>query len=32
MLLQETFRGAYNGMCKDRFGIHWMLNYANSES
>ena len=24
---QETFWGAYFGMCRDRFGIYWMVNY-----
>ena len=24
---QETFWGAYFGMCRDRFGINWMVNY-----
>jgi PhnB protein len=27
MPLQETFWGAYYGMCRDRFGIAWMFNY-----
>jgi len=26
--LQETFWGAYYGMCTDRFGVNWMFNYA----
>ena len=26
MELQETFWGSYFGMCKDRFGVHWMVN------
>lgn len=26
MPLQDMFWGAYFGMVKDRFGIHWMLN------
>jgi PhnB protein len=28
MPLQKMFWGAYFGMCKDRFGIQWMVNYA----
>ena len=27
MPLQETFWGAYFGMCRDRFDINWMINY-----
>ena len=27
MPLQEMFWGAYYGMCADRFGINWMINY-----
>ncbi len=27
MPLNKTFWGAYFGMCKDKFGIRWMLNY-----
>lgn len=30
MELQDTFWGAYFGMCKDRFGVQWMLNYENN--
>ncbi len=25
--LADTFWGAYFGMCKDKFGIQWMINY-----
>lgn len=25
--MEETFWGALFGMCTDRFGIHWMVNY-----
>ena len=25
MPLQDTFWGSYFGMCKDQFGIHWMV-------
>lgn len=27
MPLADAFWGAYFGMCKDKFGIHWMINY-----
>lgn len=27
MPLQDTFWGARFGMCRDRFGIHWMFNH-----
>ncbi len=27
MPLSETFWGAYFGMCTDKFGVHWMMNY-----
>ena len=27
MPLEKTFWGAYFGMCKDKFGIQWMVNY-----
>ena len=27
MPLQDMFWGAYYGMCTDRFGINWMINY-----
>jgi PhnB protein len=27
MPLADTFWGAYFGMCKDKFGINWMINY-----
>jgi PhnB protein len=26
--LNKTFWGAYFGMCEDRFGIQWMVNYV----
>ena len=26
MPLQETFWGAYFGLCTDKFGVHWMFN------
>ena len=28
MPMNKTFWGAYFGMCQDRFGIQWMINYA----
>ncbi len=27
MPLSETFWGAYFGMCTDKFGVQWMMNY-----
>ncbi|MBX7169814.1 MAG: VOC family protein [Pyrinomonadaceae bacterium] len=27
MPISDTFWGAYFGMCKDQFGINWMVNY-----
>lgn len=27
MPIADTFWGAYFGMCKDKFGINWMINY-----
>ena len=27
MLPQDMFWGAYFGMCTDRFGFNWMVNY-----
>ncbi len=27
MELQDTFWGAYFGMCTDKFGVNWMLNH-----
>ena len=27
MPLQEMFWGSYYGMCTDKFGINWMVNY-----
>jgi PhnB protein len=27
--LQNTFWGAYFGMCTDKFGINWMVNFEN---
>ncbi len=26
MAMQETFWGSYFGMCRDRYGINWMIN------
>lgn len=28
MPLNKTFWGAYFGMCKDKFGVSWMINYV----
>lgn len=28
MPLNRTFWGSYFGMCKDKFGVQWMLNYT----
>ena len=27
MPLEETFWNAYFGMCEDKFGVNWMINY-----
>jgi PhnB protein len=32
MPLQEAFWGAYFGMCRDRFGIQWMVNYDKNQN
>ena len=32
MPLSDTFWGAYFGMCKDKFGISWMINYDYPQS
>jgi PhnB protein len=31
MPLNKTFWGAYFGMCQDKFGIQWMINYTMKE-
>jgi PhnB protein len=31
MPLQDVFWGAYFGSLRDKFGIHWMINYDNKE-
>ncbi len=31
MPLANTFWGAYFGMCKDKFGVHWMVDVDTSE-
>lgn len=31
MPLQDTFWGSYYGNFKDKFGIHWMVNYDHSQ-
>jgi len=28
MPINKTFWGAYFGMCKDKFGVSWMINYV----
>ena len=28
MPLNKTFFGSYFGMCKDKFGVYWMINYS----
>jgi PhnB protein len=28
MPVNKTFWGAYCGMCRDRFGVQWMVNYT----
>jgi len=30
MPLNQTFWGAYCGMCQDKFGIQWMVNYMSN--
>jgi len=30
--LNKTFWGAYFGMCRDKFGVHWMINYTYPQS
>jgi PhnB protein len=32
MPLNKTFWGAYFGMCRDKFGIQWMINFDNQQS
>jgi PhnB protein len=27
MPMTDTFWGAYFGMCTDKFGVNWMVNY-----
>ena len=31
MPLQDMFWGAYFGMCKDKFGIQWMVNFDHDQ-
>ena len=31
MPMNKTFWGAYFGMCQDKFGIHWMINFTYSQ-
>ena len=30
MPMQDQFWGSYYGMCKDKFGINWMINFGES--
>jgi PhnB protein len=32
MPLQDTFWGSYFGMCKDQFGVSWMVSFAQDHS
>lgn len=32
MPLNKTFWGAYFGMCRDKYGVHWMINYTYPQS
>jgi len=32
MPLNETMWGAYFGMCRDKYGIQWMINYTHPKS
>jgi PhnB protein len=32
MPLEETFWGAYFGMCEDKFGVNWMINFDMNQS
>jgi PhnB protein len=32
MPLNETFWGSYFGMCEDKFGVNWMINYELNEA
>jgi PhnB protein len=31
MPMNKTFWGAYFGMCIDKFGVQWMINYAEAK-
>ncbi|TDH21258.1 VOC family protein [Segetibacter sp. 3557_3] len=31
MPLEKTFWGAYFGMCKDKFGVQWMVSYESNQ-
>ncbi|MBB5518611.1 VOC family protein [Amphiplicatus metriothermophilus] len=31
MAMQETFWGSYFGMCKDKFGVNWMVSFPLTE-
>ena len=32
MPLEDTFWGAYFGMCEDKFGVNWMINFDQNEA
>lgn len=32
MQIGDVFWGSYTGMCKDRFGVTWIINYPKSET
>ena len=32
MPMNKTFFGAYFGMCQDKFGIYWMINFTNNQN
>ena len=32
MPMEETFWGAYFGMCTDQFGINWMIVHENEQT
>ena len=32
MPMNKTFFGAYFGMCQDKFGIYWMINFTNTKT
>ena len=32
MPMNKTFFGAYFGMCQDKFGIYWMINFTHTKN